>query len=631
MKKAAPWLVLLISLVAVIVPVRRPDPSPAGFNLREFGRLPVLMDGRVQPIDSAGRNALLKIRRTAVVPLDDGRTMGSTEWMLEALIKPHVADERPIFPVHHSDLRRDLNLTEGAAPYYSFKQLAPGLEKIRTRAEEISETAMHDRRPADRQLLTLLEGIILYQRIKNSLQPNTFLQLQNGGVPVDYDMAAGVAGHARRLPAGAAALKAREHGGRLDQSALIAMMEFLQPYETVARVGALLFVPPANPAAAGDAWASVGTALRDSVHSGEIHPTVPHLAAMSTAVSRGTAAEFNRHVSEYKAWLAANGLQPQLRKSAAEVWYTRLQPSIKAAALYLLAVVFACVFWLARAPLLYRAAVMTWGLAFAVHTADVVILWFFQGRPPIATLYGSTIVAGWAAVLFGVGVESVRRNVVGVVTSALVGLLALVIGRHLMPTGDGMEAVRTTLNSSSWLMAHVGAMTLGAAAILLAGVIAAAYIVMGVLTRRLSPTVAAELDGLVYRLIGLAAIFNATGTMLGGFWADRVWGRFWGWDPKENAALLIIIWTAIYLLLRRFQPGAERTRMTLAASGMIVSCVSWLGVNMMSVGLHSYGFMREEFGWLMLLLVGPMVIVGLGLVPLRNWRSQLAQPTSCAR
>jgi hypothetical protein len=109
--------------------------------------------------------------------------------------------------------------------------------------------------------------------------------------------------------------------------------------------------------------------------------------------------------------------------------------------------------------------------------------------------------------------------------------------------------------------------------------------------------------------------------MFGGFWADRVWGRFWGWDPKENAALLIVIWTAIYLLVRRNQLTRERIRMTLAASGTILTCVSWLGVNMMGVGLHSYGFIRQELGWLMLLLASQMVIVGLSLVPLRYWRS----------
>jgi cytochrome c biogenesis factor len=154
---------------------------------------------------------------------------------------------------------------------------------------------------------------------------------------------------------------------------------------------------------------------------------------------------------------------------------------------------------------------------------------------------------------------------------------------------------------------------------------AAAYIVMGVLTRRLSPIAAAELDGLVYRLIALAAVFTAAGTMFGGFWADRVWGRFWGWDPKENAALLIVIWTAIYLLVRRNQLAGERIRMTLAASGTILACVSWLGVNMMGVGLHSYGFIRQELGWLMLLLASQMVIVGLSLVPQRYWRSPQAE------
>jgi len=48
----------------------------------------------------------------------------------------------------------------------------------------------------------------------------------------------------------------------------------------------------------------------------------------------------------------------------------------------------------------------------------------------------------------------------------------------------------------------------------------------------------------------VALFFSALGTILGGIWADQSWGRFWGWDPKENGALLIILWLLWLLLLR---------------------------------------------------------------------------------
>ena len=621
-----PWAVLAASLLYVAGPLLRPVQSSGGFNLAEFSRLPVFVDGRVQPIDSAARNALLKIRRTTAVPTEEGRTLASTEWLLEVLGKPHLADQRRIFPVQDPNLRRELDSTPGPSSrptYYSFKQVAPKLEEIRTRAERISELRPTDRSATERELMTLLDALVAYQRLKNSLQPNTFLQLQSGGKPLNYDLAAGLSRHRNNVAAGAAALRAREHGREFDQNALTAMMDFLQPYEMVARVGLLLLIPPVDPARAPDGWQNIGAALRDSVRSGVVRPPVTFWAAIGTAFTRGASAEFNRRVSEYQAWLADNGLRSQLRRTASEGLYTRVQPSARAAAIYLLAFMLGCAFWMTRATALYQSALMLCGLAFALHTADLVFRSsLLEGRSFLTNGYSWTTFASWVAVVVGVTVESLRRNGVGVTTSALAGAFALMVGRALTLNGDAMEAVRASLDSNLWLTAHVGVIALGYATAFLAGFVAAAYILLGVLTRLLSPRAGGGMDRLVYRLICLAALFVAAGTMFGGFWADRVWGRFWGWDPKENGALLMILWTGIYLQLRRNELAGERARMMLAVGGTVIATVSWIGVNMMGVGLHSYGFMSREFGWLALFVASQLAVIGLGVLPARYWRSR---------
>ena len=53
-----------------------------------------------------------------------------------------------------------------------------------------------------------------------------------------------------------------------------------------------------------------------------------------------------------------------------------------------------------------------------------------------------------------------------------------------------------------------------------------------------------------YGVVCFATLLSFTGTVLGGIWADQSWGRFWGWDPKENGALLIVIWNALILHAR---------------------------------------------------------------------------------
>ena len=55
------------------------------------------------------------------------------------------------------------------------------------------------------------------------------------------------------------------------------------------------------------------------------------------------------------------------------------------------------------------------------------------------------------------------------------------------------------------------------------------------------------MDRVLYAITAFALLLSFVGTVLGGLWADDSWGRFWGWDPKENGALLIVTWCAIML------------------------------------------------------------------------------------
>jgi hypothetical protein len=111
------------------------------------------------------------------------------------------------------------------------------------------------------------------------------------------------------------------------------------------------------------------------------------------------------------------------------------------------------------------------------------------------------------------------------------------------------------------------------------------------------------------------------GTVLGGIWADQSWGRFWGWDPKENGALIIVLWNALILHLRWGGMVRERGLATCAIIGNIVTSWSWFGVNMLGIGLHSYGFMDAAFYWLLAFVASQLVLIALGSMPLRLWKS----------
>jgi ABC-type transport system involved in cytochrome c biogenesis permease subunit len=103
---------------------------------------------------------------------------------------------------------------------------------------------------------------------------------------------------------------------------------------------------------------------------------------------------------------------------------------------------------------------------------------------------------------------------------------------------------------------------------------------------------------MIYGVVCFALLFSFTGTILGGIWADQSWGRFWGWDPKENGAVLIVLWNALILHARWGGLIRARGLAVLAVLGNVVTAFSWFGTNLLGIGLHSYGFTQTGFLWL---------------------------------
>jgi ABC-type transport system involved in cytochrome c biogenesis permease subunit len=259
-----------------------------------------------------------------------------------------------------------------------------------------------------------------------------------------------------------------------------------------------------------------------------------------------------------------------------------------------------------------------------LHTAGLVFRMVLEGRPPVTNLYSSAVFIGWGACILGLLLERFWKNGIGLIASSTAGFTTLIIAHNLAQSGDTMEMMRAVLDTNFWLATHVVIVTLGYSATFVAGLLAVLYVVLGFFTRSLARESAQALSKMVYGIICFAALFSFIGTVLGGIWADQSWGRFWGWDAKENGALMIVLWNAIFLHARWGGMARERGLMALAIGGNIITAWSWFGVNMLGIGLHAYGFMSAAFNWLMLFVATQLVLAILALVPQRFWRSQPA-------
>jgi ABC-type transport system involved in cytochrome c biogenesis permease subunit len=296
--------------------------------------------------------------------------------------------------------------------------------------------------------------------------------------------------------------------------------------------------------------------------------------------------------------------------------------------LYLSVFICALLSWLIWPKTLAKTAIILLVAAFVIHTAGLFIRMYLQGRPPVTNLYSSAIFVGWGIVVLCLFLERINRNGVASLCAAAAGFTTLLIAYNLQLDGDTLEMLRAVLDTNVWLATHVVVVTLGYSATFLAGLLGIIFIVRGLVSRSFSADFAKTLNRMTYGVVCFATLFSFVGTILGGIWADQAWGRFWGWDPKENGAVLIVLWNAIILHARWGGYVRERGLAVMSVFGNIITSLSWFGVNMLGVGLHSYGFMDQAFGVLLAFIASQLVIIGFGLIPQRYWRGIRARATN---
>src|SRR5262245_31869182 len=199
---------------------------------------------------------------------------------------------------------------------------------------------------------------------------------------------------------------------------------------------------------------------------------------------------------------------------------------------------------------------------------------YIQGRPPVTNLYSSAVFIGWGCVLLCLVLEWFYRNGIGNVLAAVTGALTMLIAHHLAVEshkGDTLEMMRAVLDTNFWLATHVTCVTLGYAATFVTGFLGLVFVVLGLFTRRLDRDTFIGLGQMIYGVVCFATLLSFVGTVLGGIWADYSWGRFWGWDPKENGALLIVIMNALVLHARWAGMVKQRGMAVLAMIGNMVT------------------------------------------------------------
>ena len=252
----------------------------------------------------------------------------------------------------------------------------------------------------------------------------------------------------------------------------------------------------------------------------------------------------------------------------------------------------------------------------------------FSPRTEVLLSRADVICAGRGARLtdlrrqvLGLILEVIYRNSLGNVLAAVAGSLTLILAHNLAAGGDTLEMMQAVLDTNFWLATHVTIVNTGYAATMAAGFLGIAFILRGVLTRSLNRDAVQSLGRMIYGVLCFATLFSFTGTVLGGIWADQSWGRFWGWDPKENGAILIVIMNALILHARWGGMIKERGLVTLTLVGNMITMWSWFGTNQLGIGLHAYGFNKALVQMCTYFWFSQLGLMVVALLPLKYWRS----------
>jgi len=592
--------------------VRPPSPQVKGFDLVRFGRLPVGHEGRIKPIDTLARNTLRAISLRETVKVDGGERLSATQWLLELISQTNRADTLRVIRIDNPDVLKLFKLEPRIDHLYSVEEIRPGTDDFlaqlaaMTKAEQEGKSSKESRTAFQRKLIELHERLQLYIMLTESFE-----------VPPLPDM--------EKLQDRAAA-----------EQFFVNLRNYLQRVEAeLVRINAPRPVPVAiKPGQAAEtAWQHYPSAWRNGLVAAAPDKFVDSFEKLKSAYHAGEAQAFNGELARYES-LLADAAPPLYRgnKIRLETYFNYVSPFYVGITFYVLAFLLGVLGWLLQYRPLNWTAFTVLLLTFLFHTVALMLRIYISGRPPVTNLYSSAIFIGWAVVLAALVLELIFRLGLGNVAAAVAGFATLVISYFLSTGGDTITVLQAVLDTQFWLATHVVCITLGYSATYLAGIFGLLYVICGLGTPLLNERSRKDLGRMIYGITCFALLFSFYGTVLGGLWADDSWGRFWGWDPKENGALLIVLWNALIVHARWDKMVGDRGLAVLALGGNIVTSWSWFGVNLLGIGLHAYGGnnIGEMGAAEMSLLIFGVLMLGLiaaGCLPKEWWWSFRAEPS----
>ena len=571
-------LIIFIILAALIYP-----------SQLSFKDIPIQEEGRIKPLDTFSKNQLLRISGKRSIS-----GISSSEWLFGVLTDNSEILSIPVFNIRNPEVVQGLELDGRKSHKYTFREISNSINLKFEMLEKIHRKPEEHRTLVEEQLLEIFFNATHFKKLKSGLLcVAPIIPMYN---PIIADRVGSSVGekvsffqivqNMNSMVDLVDSIKSKniENWSSADSSFynILIILENMH----VEKSSAFKIIPSIN----GDEWLSPWGLINSGQLEGDYNDLLVSLENYVKSNYNKDDLGMGQAMQSYeKSLYEISDSVPSISILEKETWYNKANLFVMSMVFYIIAFLVICTSLLFWPNILKKIALVSTGVGIGLHAYGLYLRMVIMGRPPVTTLYESILFVSFIAVLCALIIEYFRKDGLGVLIAALCGMIFHYMSFGYAADGDTLGMLVAVLNSNFWLATHVTTITIGYGTSIVAGLIGHIYLLYAIIY----PKRKKKLKSIYNNMFGvtiLALFFTLFGTILGGIWADQSWGRFWGWDPKENGALLICMWQIFMIHLRL----TDMVKSAGFAFGMIINNIivimAWFGVNLLSIGLHSYGF-----------------------------------------
>ncbi|QQG46981.1 MAG: cytochrome c biogenesis protein CcsA [Candidatus Azosocius agrarius] len=574
-------IILKIIIINIILSISYVN---ATINTNNLKKIPIFHEGRIKPLDTFSKISLINIHKNYTY-----KHLNSTTWFSKIIFNPYEAYKDDIFFINN-DLIKLLKLSK--KNFYSFFEIFEILNKNIIQINKLYKINPEKLNKLQKKLLNLHKKILIYLNISQSLSMITYkininesllkiLNLKNKKYFCYIDIL-------KKKDILSDILKKISKKQLLNineiEKNILKISNELYFLSKEKKKNILKIIPPINNKIL---WYSPWEIINNKNFTNNIE-YLTLLKKLTNAYNHDNQTKWDKTFNNLYKLIYKKTSNKLKYKIYLEIIYNKINLLNILIFIYITILLFLSLKIMIKKNIFDIYIKILYYINIIIYCFIIIVRIYITNRPPVTTLYESLIFVGFITT-FSIYFSKLKKIYINILLISIINILILYISNKYENYIDNIKVVSAVLNTNFWLSTHVITITIGYSFCIFTSFLAHYHLLEIYKNKKLSnDTLKNIMDILIISLF-----FSFTGTILGGIWADQSWGRFWGWDPKENGALLINLW--ILLLIHGKISNILSNISFLIGICLLntITIIAWFGINFLNTGLHTYGFIKN--------------------------------------